>query len=222
MRGFLVGCCFLIGCAPGHSVLTVNVGADPPLSSVTSLNVTVLDMSHSPSRTASTVVSVNGPIPPKQQFSLVLPADISGTVTVKIDAVGATASASQTVAVRPSEVMTVEIDLGGGDDGGVKTVGDPCTVSPCSMLLESCTSEVQGLPFPGSYCTTVCNSGQAMSNCTSVGGDCQYVQGLLLCLQRCHPSAGMMCRNGYSCCTGSGVTTSSGWCAPSSSSTCGF
>jgi hypothetical protein len=231
----MMSCCLLLACAPGRSVLTVSVNADPPLTSVTSLNATVLDVTHTPSRTANAMFAVNGPIPPKRSFSLVLPADISGMVTLTIDAVGTTASASQMVAVRPSEVVTVAVQLGGGgggsggrdgggggSDGGSKNLGDACTTGPCSTLLDSCTVGVQDVMFTGGYCTIVCNSQQAMANCTGVGGDCEYVQGLYMCLQRCHPSAGMTCRTGYSCCTGTAVTTTSGWCAPSNSSACGF
>ena len=76
--------------------------------------------------------------------------------------------------------------------------------------------------FSSGYCTTVCDSGQKMGNCTAAGGDCEYVQGLSLCLNRCQPSSGMGCRTGYSCCDGHGQTNAAGWCAPPNSTVCGF
>src|SRR5262249_36283595 len=151
-----------VGCAPGRSVLNVTVSADPPLSMVYGLDVTVLDPTHTPQRMAEAMVAVNGPIPPQRPFSLVLPADISGTVTVKVDAVGVAASTSKMVEVRPSQVIDVMLDLGAAR---VASLGDACATGPCSALLDSCTVGVGSVTFSGGYCTTVCDSGQNMSNC---------------------------------------------------------
>jgi hypothetical protein len=197
-------------------VITLEVSADPALPSVSQLDALVTDAAK---RTATTSAPVNASIPPALSLSLVLPADVSGAVTVELDALdksGAPAARlMRVVQVHPSEVMSVAVSFGAAQPG------DACS-APCSTNLDSCTSMVGQIAFPGGYCSTVCDSGQTMGNCTSAGGECQYVQGLFMCLARCHPAQGASCRSGYDCCDGSGRTQTSGWCAPSSSSLCGF
>jgi hypothetical protein len=209
------------GCAPGRSVLTLEVTADPPLPAVASLELSVTDGSHSPARTAAASVTVDGGVPPMRSFSFVLPADVSGTVTVALTAhgsAGVLATASREVAVHPSEVATASFTLAAAAGAGV--LGAACSAaSSCQTPLDSCTAGVADVDFSDGYCTTVCNSGQAEANCTAAGGDCQDVGGLRLCLARCHPAQGMGCRSGYKCCDG-GAETQSGWCAPATSNVC--
>jgi hypothetical protein len=224
MRSILWLLLLVAGCAPGKSVLSLSVSADPPLAHVSSLSVTVTETARMPARHASTTVAVDGSLPPQREVSLVLPADISGVVTVDVAALDGTqplGSASKMVAVHPSEVMSADLTLAASAPVNGVNLGDACT-RPCSMLLDSCSAGFPGtnVTFPDGYCSTICDSGQKMSNCTVAGGDCEYVQGLLMCLQRCHPSAGTGCRAGYDCCDGKGKTTTSGWCAPSNSDLC--
>jgi hypothetical protein len=208
------------GCAPGRSVLTLAISADPPLASVDSLEIVVTDAAHSPPRSAVATVTVQAGLPPERTFSFVLPAEISGMVTVAVTAHGgggALGTVSKQVAVAPSEVASASLSIGRGGGSGL---GAACnTPAVCPAPLDSCTVGVADVDFSGGYCTTVCDSGQREANCTVAGGDCEDVAGLRLCLARCHPAAGMGCRDGYQCCAG-GAQAASGWCAPPTSNVC--
>jgi hypothetical protein len=209
------------GCAPGRSVLTLDVTADPPLSAVDTLEVDVTDATRDSVRSAHASVTIGGAsLPPARRVSFVLPAEVSGNVAVAISAHGAggtLGSASHQVSIHPSEVTDAEISIGGG---GAGSVGSACgRPSDCVKPLDSCTVMIDDVTFSGGYCTTVCNSGQAEANCKAAGGDCQDVSGLRICLMRCHPAQGMPCRDGYQCCDG-GAPSASGWCAPPTSNVC--
>ncbi len=211
------------GCAPGRSVLTLAISANPPLASVDSLEIAVTDAARSPARSTIASVTVQAGLPPERSFSFVLPAEVSGMVTVTVTAHGSggvLGTVSKQVAIEPSEVARASLSIGGGGGGGGSGLGAACsTPAACPAPLDSCTVGVADVDFSGGYCTTLCDSGQKEANCTAAGGDCQDVEGLRLCLARCHPAAGMGCRDGYQCCAG-GAQAASGWCAPPTSNVC--
>lgn len=50
---------------------------------------------------------------------------------------------------------------------------------------------------------------------------CGTVEGMMLCLSSCNPSATVGCRSGYSCCSDKAIVTGPGACGPTSSNFCG-
>lgn len=99
-------------CAPGDSVLTVTVTADPGLAAIDTLTATVSDTA---GRTGTAQAKVGATIPPDYQLSLRFDSGVRGTVHVVLqgsDGAGTTlANGSGDVEVEPSRNQTLTIKL---------------------------------------------------------------------------------------------------------------
>jgi hypothetical protein len=117
-------------CAPGSSVVTVNVtvASGEELRAVHHFSVSLRDVAHG---TKAAPFSIALPslvtLPPAQRFNLGFDASVNGAVLLHVDAVGADgvtlAGVDQTVTVKPSTTTSVTLLLPGtpappGSDGG--------------------------------------------------------------------------------------------------------
>jgi hypothetical protein len=120
----------------------------------------------------------------------------------------------------PPPEINVQQDMSPLPDLTVITLGLPCTIGGNECLLpETCFTDFAMRTFPGGFCTKPCSLSSAADSCIPLGGVCQPVQGVGLCLPACQPGA--TCRLNYGCCDGHGVVSGPGFCAPVTMDFCG-
>jgi hypothetical protein len=111
------------------------------------------------------------------------------------------------------------VDDGGLDQGrdlapGLPGFGDAC-VDQCAPSTLSCVHTVNGLTFDGGMCTRSCNPALGAVACGDLADSfCVDVGGMGLCLPRCDPQMGSVCRPKYACCNNGKMVTMPGVCAP--------
>lgn len=104
---------------------------------------------------------------------------------------------------------------GAVSDGDAAAAGAPCS-GACADEL-TCFTMAGSATLPDGLCSRTCAAG---TDCPS-GMQCGTIEGVMLCLPACDPSAGVGCRSGYSCCSNQLIATGPGACAPPSSNFCG-